>query len=93
MEGPPGDQDDWPNGQPNRPTPIEFSGPLTGPDFTVNYQQTALMAPMPFNEHNQQYGTYDRGVYYTQVGGAGLEESNVFLHVYPHNLCRARPSG
>jgi hypothetical protein len=46
-------QDDWPNGQSNRPTPIEFSGPLTGPNFTVNYQKTVLAAPMPFNEHNQ----------------------------------------
>lgn len=142
-------QDDWPNGQPSRPTPIEFSGPLTGRNFTVNYQQTALMAPMPFNEHNQpcnvvartgctnppvtddgtpaafypyfytthidgctwgegtdvpgltvndfgkdqQYGSYDRGVYYTIAGGAGQERSNVFLHTYPNNLCRAIPSG
>ena len=140
-------QDDWPNGQPNRPTPIMFSGPLTGGNFTINYQRTALMAPMPFNEHNQpcnvftrtgctnppitddgtpanfypyfytthidgctwgegtdvpgltvndfgkdqQYGTYVRGVYYTAVGGAGIEESNVFMHTYPNNLCRARP--
>ncbi|MBO0805929.1 MAG: hypothetical protein J2P25_23015 [Nocardiopsaceae bacterium] len=141
-------QDDWPNGQPNRPTPIEFSGPLTGRDFTVNYQRTALVAPMPFNEHNQpcnvrtrtgctnppvtddgtpaafypyfyttpingctwgegtdvpgltvndfgkdrQYGTYDRSVYYTGRGGTAVEESNVFMHTYAHNLCRARPS-
>jgi hypothetical protein len=140
-------QDDWPNGQPNRPTPIEFSGPLTGPNFTINYQQTALAAPMPFNEHNQpcnviartgctnppitddgtpaafypyfytthidgctwgegtdvpgltvndfgkdqQYGSYDRGVYYTDVGGGATEMSNVFMHTYSHNLCRARP--
>jgi hypothetical protein len=141
-------QDDWPNGQPNRPTPIEFSGPLTGRHFTVNYQRTALVAPMPFNEHNQpcdvvtrtgctnppitddgspaafypyfyttkingctwgqgtdvpgltvndfgkdqQYGTYDRGVYYTGLGGTGTEESTVFMHTYAHNLCRARPA-
>jgi hypothetical protein len=141
-------QDDWPNGQPNRPSPIEFSGPLTGPSFSVNYQRTALVAPMPFNEHNQpcdvvartgctnppitddatpaafypyfytthidgctwgegtdvpgltvndfgkqqQYGSYDRGVYYTDVGGGATEESNVFMHTYPHNLCRARPA-
>lgn len=141
-------QDDWPNGQANRPTPIEFSGPLTGPGFTVNYQRTALVAPMPFNEHNQpcdvfartgctnppitddgtpaafypyfyttsingctwgegtdvpgltvndfgkdqQYGTYDRGVYYTGLNGTATEESNVFMHTYAHNLCRARPA-
>ncbi|MDR0346165.1 MAG: hypothetical protein LBI49_24215, partial [Nocardiopsaceae bacterium] len=141
-------QDDWPNGQPNRPTPIEFSGPLTGPDFTVNYQRTALVAPMPFNEHNQacnvftrtgctnppatddgtpaafypyfyttkingctwgegtdvpgltvndfgkdqQYGTYDRGVYYTGLNGTATEESTVFMRTYSHNLCPTRPA-
>jgi len=53
-------QDDWPNGQPSRPTPIEFSGPLTGAHFTVNYQRTALAAPMPFNEHNQPCDTVAR---------------------------------
>jgi hypothetical protein len=49
--------DDWPNGSPNRPTPIEFAGPLTGRNFTINYQRTALVAPMPFNEHNQPCDT------------------------------------
>jgi hypothetical protein len=41
---------DWPNGQPNRPTPLMFTSPLTGRDFTINYQRTALVAPLPFNE-------------------------------------------
>jgi hypothetical protein len=140
-------QDTWPNGDPNRPTPLMFSGPLTGTNFTINYQRTALVSPMPFNEHNQpcdvvartgctnppitddgtptafypyfyttkingctwgqgtdvpgltvndfgklqQYGSYDRGVYYTTVGGGAQERSNVFMHTYPKNLCRAKP--
>jgi hypothetical protein len=143
---------DWPNGQPNRPTPLMFSNPLTGPHFTVNYQKNVLAAPMPFNESGgghqpcdiytrtgctrlpitddgqpaqfypyfyttredsctwgegtdvpgltvsdfgklRQYGTYDRGVYYTGLNGTPYSYSSVFMHVYPHNLCRARPSG
>jgi hypothetical protein len=126
-----------------------FSGPLTGKNFTINYQRTALMAPMPFNEHNQpcntvtrtgctnppitddgtpanfypyfytthidgctwgegtdvpgltvndfgklkQYGTYVRGVYYTDIGGGATEVSNVFMHTYKNNLCRAKVHG
>jgi hypothetical protein len=43
-------QDDWPNGQQNRGTPVMFSGPLTGPFLTQNYQQEALAGPLPFIE-------------------------------------------
>lgn len=52
---------DWPNGQPNRGTPVMFTSPLTGPHFTVNYQQTALAAPLPFNEAGS--GNQDCNIY------------------------------
>jgi hypothetical protein len=137
---------DWPDGQPNRPTPVMFTSPLTGPGFTINYRQTALVAPLPFNEQGagnqpcnmytrtgctlipvtddgqpaqfypyfyttrvdgcswgegtsipgltvsdfgkqQQYGTYDPGVYYTGPGGKPYSYSSVFMHVFPRNLC------
>lgn len=42
--------DDWPNGQPNRGTPIMFSSPLTGRGLNVNYAQAALAGPLPFIE-------------------------------------------
>ncbi|HEX6519631.1 MAG TPA: hypothetical protein VF070_06380 [Streptosporangiaceae bacterium] len=136
----------WPNGQRNRPTPVMFTSPLTGPGFTTNYQRTALVAPLPFNEQGagnqpcdtvartgctlipvtddgqparfypyfyttrvdgcswgegtdipgvtvsdfgkqQQYGTYDPGVYYTGMGGAPTSRSTVFMHVFPNNPC------
>jgi hypothetical protein len=49
FDGPPY-LDDWPNGSPNRPTPIMFASPLTGRHFTINYSQNALVAPLPFDE-------------------------------------------
>lgn len=52
---------DWPNGQPNRGTPEMFTSPLTGPHFNVNYQQTALAAPLPFNEAGS--GNQDCNIY------------------------------
>jgi hypothetical protein len=54
---------DWPNGQPNRPTPVMFTSALTGQRFTVNYQRTVLAAPLPFNESgsgNQPCNMYTR---------------------------------
>jgi hypothetical protein len=53
--------DDWPNGQPNRGTPVMFTSPLTGRNFTVNYQQNALAAPLPFNESGS--GNQDCDIY------------------------------
>ena len=44
-------QDTWPNGSPDRPTPILFSSPLTGEHFNLNYSQNALVAPLPFDEY------------------------------------------
>lgn len=41
---------DWPNGQPNRGTPVMFSGPTTGPGYKVSYQREALAGPLPFIE-------------------------------------------
>lgn len=140
---------DWPDGQPNRGTPIMFTSPLTGRDFNINYSQEALMAPLPFNESgsgnqdcniytdtgctllpitdegtpaqfypyfyttridgctwgegtdipgvtvndfgkNAQYGTYDKGVYYTGPNGTPYTISTVFLHVFSGNPCPAR---
>ncbi len=49
FDGPPY-LNDWPNGSPNRPTPILFTSPLTGRHFNINYSQNALSAPLPFDE-------------------------------------------
>jgi hypothetical protein len=140
---------DWPNGSPDRPTPIMFSSPLTGPRLSTNYSSNALVTDLPLNESSQpyqhcnvvadtgcrrfpltddgapaqfypyfyttgvngctwaegtddpgltvndfgkqrQYGSYDRGVYYTQHGGRGEELGLVFRQIYPVNLCPAR---
>lgn len=43
-------QDDWPNGQPNRGTPVMFSSPMTGPFYQQNYDQLALAGSQPFVE-------------------------------------------
>lgn len=62
FDGPPY-LNDWPDGQRNRPTPVMFSSPLTGRNFTVNYAQTALVAPLPFDEEgagNQPCDTHTR---------------------------------
>ena len=64
FDGPPY-QDDWPNGQPNRGTPVIFSSPLTGPGYDVNYQQEALAAPLPFNEYG---GGNQKCDIYTETG-------------------------
>jgi hypothetical protein len=41
---------DWPDGQPGRPTPVMFTSPLTGPRLTVNYQSNALVTDLPLIE-------------------------------------------
>jgi hypothetical protein len=38
----------------------------------------------------KQYGTYDRGVYYTGPGGKPYSYASVFRFIYPANLCPAR---
>lgn len=42
--------DDWPNGQPNRGTPVLFSSPLTGTLYNQNYDQLTLAGSQPFIE-------------------------------------------
>jgi len=42
--------DDWPNGDLNRGTPVMFTSPLTGADYTQNYNQLALAGSQPFVE-------------------------------------------
>jgi hypothetical protein len=39
--------DDWPNGDPNRPTPIEFTSFLTGSSYTTNYSRVAFETDLP----------------------------------------------
>lgn len=43
-------QPDWPDGSPNHPTPIAFSSPLTGSDFTTPYSQAGFETDLPRNE-------------------------------------------
>src|SRR5262249_16119871 len=37
----------WPDGNPNLPTPIQFSSPLTGAGFNQNYTQSAFETDLP----------------------------------------------
>jgi hypothetical protein len=37
----------WPDGNPNHPTTIQFSSPLTGKDYSRNYQRAAFEADLP----------------------------------------------
>ena len=37
----------WPDGNPHRPTPIQFSSPLTGAGFNVEYSQSAFETDLP----------------------------------------------
>ena len=46
---------DWPNGNPNRPTPVMFSSPLTGPHYNINYSSNALVTDLPLNESGSPY--------------------------------------
>jgi hypothetical protein len=42
----------WPDGDYNlHPTPITFSGPLTGSDYNINYQRIAFEADLPIIEN------------------------------------------
>ena len=140
---------DWPDGRPDKPTPVMFTSPLTGPRFTINYLSSALVTDLPLVEsadplqhcniyadtgcrrfpltdegepaqfypffytahtdgcswgegtydpgltvndfgRQKQYGTYDRGVYYTGPGGKPYSYASMFRFIYPANLCPAR---
>jgi hypothetical protein len=37
----------WPDGNPNHPTPVIFSSPLTGSNYTDNYTQSAFETDLP----------------------------------------------
>jgi len=37
----------WPDGNPNHPTPIQFTSPLTGAGFDQNYKQSAFETDLP----------------------------------------------
>lgn len=41
---------DWPDGKPNHPTPWTFTSPVTGPNYTTNYQRAAFENDLPLNE-------------------------------------------
>jgi len=37
----------WPDGNPDHPTPIQFSSPLTGANYNINYKRTAFETDLP----------------------------------------------
>jgi len=47
FDGVPYQNNAWPDGNSNQPTPIQFSSPLTGPSYNVNYSQSAFEANLP----------------------------------------------
>jgi len=47
FDGVPYQKNAWPDGNPNQPTPIQFTSPLTGPFYNVNYSQSAFEANLP----------------------------------------------
>jgi hypothetical protein len=51
---------DWPDGNPNHPTPQLFSSPLTGPAFNTNYRQAAFESDAPRIEAPDFGGNCDR---------------------------------
>lgn len=52
FDGVPYQNNAWPDGNANQPTPIQFTSPLTGPQYNVNYKQSAFEANLPRVEAN-----------------------------------------
>src|SRR5205814_644977 len=53
-------QPDWPDGNPNHPTPVLFTSPRTGPNYGTAYQQAAFETDTPRIEAADFGGLCDR---------------------------------
>lgn len=67
-------QDLWPSNSPNRPTPIQYSSPLTGGDYNTQYSRVAFEADLPRIEGtcNRQTGAGCTLIPTTDDGGAAV---------------------